>query len=343
MATKSYIGKSNVAREIAEAYIGVDRTARKVKKIYVGVNGVARLCWTNNNLVKWTGFNAISYQYRQVNCMCYGGGKFVAPITTMPIVAYSTDGINWAEATFPSSDAYIYDVCYGNNKFLVLANNGVYYSTDGINWNKVSDGYFAIIGGSSLCYGNGKFVVYSYSNNPHIAVSTDGVNAYGQSDNLSSIMPMPPILCYGNNKFVGVGGSDYYEGTNKAIYSSNGTSWYQATLPIAKTWSTLCYGGGKFVAISLYGDVVYSSNGINWYRAASLPSLIGSGRWRSVCYGNGKFVAISNTNVYAYSTNGINWVTSIMPSYDAYQCVCYGNNRFVAMVEQGARIAYLDQ
>ena len=82
-------------------------------------------------------------------------------------------------------------------------------------------------------------------------------------------------------------------------------SWTQSTLPASANWTSVCYGDGKFVAVT-YGSTIaaYSTDGINWTQT-TLPA---SAKWYSVCYGDGKFVAVAfNSNVAAYSNDGLNW------------------------------------
>ena len=66
----------------------------------------------------------------------------------------------------------------------------------------------------------------------------------------------------------------------------------------------VCYGNGKFVAVSggtskTSNYFAYSTDGINWTEGTISDT---SRYWMSVCYGNGKFVAITyNSRYFAYS------------------------------------------
>ena len=55
--------------------------------------------------------------------VCYGNGKFVAVCEGIVISAYSTDGINWIQATMPGTQKW-HSVCYGDGKFVSIAING---------------------------------------------------------------------------------------------------------------------------------------------------------------------------------------------------------------------------
>ena len=105
--------------------------------------------------------------------------------------------------------------------------------------------------------------------------------------------------------------------------------WISRSVSSNKNWNSICYGNGKFVAVSYGGNgVVYSATGNGAWTAATLPSI---GPWTSVCYGNGKFVAVcDNSASAAYSTDGINWTQISMPATRNWSEVCYGNGKFVA-------------
>ena len=71
-------------------------------------------------------------------------------------------GLAFETATLPSSAPW-YSVCYGNGKFVAVANyrNKAAYSTDGITWTEATLPSSA--SWYSVCYGNGKFVAVEYT------------------------------------------------------------------------------------------------------------------------------------------------------------------------------------
>ena len=96
---------------------------------------------------------------------------------------------------------------------------------------------------------------------------------------------------------------EYYEVTDE---SKLGTSpiidqilFKKGTLPVAKSWHSVCYGKDKFVAVAPYTSTfMYSTDGITWTKG-TLPSSEQS--WHSVCYGKDKFVVVAqSTKVFAY-------------------------------------------
>jgi hypothetical protein len=111
-------------------------------------------------------------------------------------------------------------------------------------------------------------------------------------------------MAYGAGVWVAVPSSG-----NTSAYSTTGSTWTAATLPLATTWSTVAYGNGYFVALnSSNATGIYSnSRGLGW-RTFTMPSNV---PWSSLVYSNGVFVAIaSGYNVAAYATNFVRGVVS---------------------------------
>ena len=337
----------------------------------VNVNDFSSKILYSDNLISWNKTNEsrnIDYDWSSV---CYGNDKFVAVAENTNYFAYSTDGINWTEGTISGTKRYWWSVCYGNSKFVAVASSTNYfaYSTDGINWTERT------ISGtsrnwSSVCYGNDKYVAVVYNSN-YFAYSMDGINwtegtisnnnrnwqsvCYGNDKfvtvatstiayeydyvipdpepaRLTQIMEDEVIsVCYGNDMFVAIGTG----GT--AAYSTDGTTWTQATISeTSRNWSSVCYGNGKFVAICgsiLIGQssnaFAYSTDGINWTEGTISDT---SRNWNSICYGNNKFVAVADSGYFAYSTDGITWTEgTITDTGEVMLAVCYGNDKFVVI------------
>ena len=116
---------------------------------------------------------------------------------------------------------------------------------------------------------------------------------------------------------------------NGAAYTTDGITWVQVTQLADENWKSVCYGNEKFVTVA-YGSSIaaYSTDGITWTQT----TLPGSTSWYSVCYGNGKFVAVNNNSTTAaYSTDGITWTQATLPASAEWKSVCYGNGKFVVV------------
>lgn len=249
-------------------------------------------------------------------------------------VTLDTFNTNATDFTVSSSSTYnLYDIVYGNGKYVVaIYNNTKYaYSTDGENFSLstvhsswiFSDTVYPM----SIIYGNNLFILHSGQYVYHSSNGTswtrtslpNGKNSYRASYSL-----------YGNGVFVLTLINQKY-----MYYSTNGTSW-TAVSSSSKTYTGAAYGAGKFVYITLSGKIIYSSNGSSWSTGS-----IGSGsNWNALCYGNDKFVAISTDGSVAISTNGTSWTYySGKLTAKTWISVDYGNNMFVAIAQSSNVLA----
>lgn len=129
--------------------------------------------------------------------------------------------------------------------------------------------------------------------------------------------------------------------SGSGAYSIDGITWTPFALPVSQNWTSVAYGGGKFVAISAdSAATAYSSDGITWYQA-EMPI---NENWNAITYGGDKFVAISKSYDFerkyiAYSYNGINWsLGTLAPNYAwaslNWNSIAYGNGKFVAISQE---------
>ena len=133
-------------------------------------------------------------------------------------------------------------------------------------------------------------------------------------------------------------GNKFFAGrysSNILYWSTTGTSWNQVTMPCDGTWSKVCYGDNKCIAINNSKKAVaYSTTGTGgWQLTGYTLPKIDDNIWGSICYGNGKFVVTATANatgVSLYSTTGTNsWNTVSLPTTSWYS-VTYANNIFFA-------------
>ena len=232
----------------------------------------------------------------------------------------------WTETTNGLSSRSWYSICYGNDKYVAVANdsNTFAYSTDGINWTETSNG-LSRRNWQSICYGNDKFVAVANDSNT-FAYSEDGINWTETSNGLGS-RPWS-FVGYGNGKFIAVSGNTYTP-SNYFAYSTDGINWTETSNGLSGTsWSSVCYGKDKFVAVNRNSSIfARSTDGISW---TEFNNGLTNKDWVSICYGNTRYVVISfNSNTFAYSTDGINWTetTNGLSSKD-WLSICYGNGKY---------------
>lgn len=179
-----------------------------------------------------------------------------------------------------------------------------------------------------------------------IATIPTGVAKPGWILSESVNMAYGVVGCYGYDKFVLL-----QYGNSNIAYSFNGINWLQelAVMPSSDNeeyaesgddqgWCAICYGAGKFVALTMDTDhAAYSLDGINWIKS----TMPGARTWTSVCYGQGKFVAVANESILtAYSDDGINWSSGRLPATNSWSSVCYGQGKFVAVASYSNAAAY---
>ena len=195
------------------------------------------------------------------------------------------------ENTISDTSRLWYSVCYGNGKFVAVADDSYFaYSTDGITWTEgtisSTSRYWY-----SICYGNGMFVTVAYNTN-YFAYSTDGIT--WTEGTISDTNRKWGSVCYGNDKFVAIADS-----TTIFAYSMDGITWTEGVLPNNSFWYSVCYGNDKFV-ITPYSTnyFAYSTDGINWTEGTISST---SKQWYSICYGNDKYVSVTWNSNYSAS------------------------------------------
>ena len=118
--------------------------------------------------------------------------------------------------------------------------------------------------------------------------------------------------------------------------STCGVLWTARTAAAAKTWASVTYGNGLFVAVAVdesggTNTVMTSPDGINW----TARTAANANWWYSVTYGNGLFVAVAVTGSVMTSPDGITWTARTAAAANSWYSVTYGNGLFVAVAESG--------
>jgi photosystem II stability/assembly factor-like uncharacterized protein len=116
-------------------------------------------------------------------------------------------------------------------------------------------------------------------------------------------------------------------GRGIAFYSIDGTNWHDSRQSVGNPWTSVTYGGGKFVATGFSSVGMYSNDGNIWH-SSTIPFLSTSPS--SVTYGAGRFVAVQSYGV-VYSDDGITWKTTDEPQFGYWIAVTYGGGKFVAL------------
>ena len=296
--------------------------------------------------------------------VAYGNGKFVAVAGDSNKSAYSMDGITWTATTMPVSGDWR-SVTYGNGRFVAVAyisDKGAYwteqvtYSITDTDITTNSDVLMELTdkGGAkarALVNGSIQVIRDTVPTQPiPYTYKVKQTNASGQFTVLNHYVPAKTSELANDSGFITQVAIPtiptnlpvtYKKASGNLPTSGWNTlyeGWIQSTLPASRSWRSLTYGAGKYVAIA-FNDIggIYSTDGVTWTEM-SMPA---NQQWSSIAYGNSKFVAIAwNSNKGAYSTDGITWTEMTLPASQKWQSVIYGNDKFVAVAFGGDKGAY---
>jgi len=216
------------------------------------------------------------------------------------------------------------DVMYGGGVYVFMTTNGVnmQYSSDLITFNIVQ--LPQIDTRKCITYGNGIFVVVGMN---YSCVSSDG-STWTSSACVSGNWA---AVTYGASGFVAV------SPTGNTMISANGLQWTQHNTGINMGWTSVCYGGGKYVAVasSAVGagnQVMYSGNGAAWTQGVS-----DNGEdWTSVTYHTSLNMYVAVGKTVMVSKDGINWLTKVKNTSDNnWAAVTYAEGVLVAVATSG--------
>lgn len=225
----------------------------------------------------------------------YGGGQFVAIAGSGAgnRVMTSPDGITWTGRA-ASITAQWTGITFGNSLFVAVGyGDKVMTSPDGITWTTRSA---AGLGANwnDIAYGNGTFVAVAQDG--EVMRSTNGTTW------IDSAMPGSVLVAvtYGDGFFVALDqyvlDADRFEIRNgvtvvvatdipraqapQLLTSTDGRAWTSRTAPFDSYWSSVTYGGGRFVAVSAsgFGDRVMRSGIVAVTPPAPDPAAVEAAR-----------------------------------------------------------------
>ncbi|MDR1597285.1 MAG: hypothetical protein LBR99_06235 [Treponema sp.] len=218
---------------------------------FVAVGAGSRMGSSDNGM-SWYGWTESFFDGAGILCITYGGDKFVTG-GEWGRMAYLRDGGNWTQSgdtRFGANSilALAYGKPYDNGIFVAVGEGGqLSVSQDGANWEYRE----SMFGGSTIrgiAYGTGVFVTagdsgkmaYSYNGYDWQAIGNSPFDSSGILD-----------VAFGSGVFVAVGHN------GKMARSGDGINWTVIPPDTSAAGSkftggeqitTVCYGGGKFVA-----------------------------------------------------------------------------------------------
>lgn len=245
---------------------------------------------------------------------------------------FSSDGINWIEKTFSTSDERMF--FFAGNKFFADAYNLSISSeqsklmyTDGLNnWNSCNITSSKTV--SSISYGNNVYVCAGQ----YVSYSSDGIN---WTD--SFIYTNQRIVTFFKNKFF------TYDSVFELYYSSDGSHWTGSGFqPSGNIYGDIftCTDDIFMITSYSYEYCWVSSDGINWTLGSNKP-LTSS----SVQVSNKLFFQRDFTNkLLYYSADGNNWNTFDYSSSEvtwSSSTVIYDKNLFMMTSNPASKLLIL--
>lgn len=295
---------------------------------------------------------ATAYNDNWVKVAISDTGRYVAVNYGGSTTMYSDDGLSWIQVSlpYPLYDIYWKDVTWGDGLFVAVGfnygRNNIMTSPDGINWTlRTPVDQFSFAG---VAYGAGCFIAVSNTGN-FIAKSTDGITWITILGPDGGGVPLPGgfstylmAVDFCNGKFLVSAAS----GTNRIMYSSDGSSWSVAPSSFANPLQINGFAGNESMIVGVgvtdfgysnFDSIVYSYDGITW----NVVTLLVEYPWRDVIFStpHGLFIAINNDTTFGLSdksitsVNGIDWIinSTFSPNYGQYNGIACGPERVVAV------------
>ena len=154
----------------------------------------------------------------------------------------------------------------------------------------------------------------------------------------------------GKNTFVAL----RTDGGSKYAYSSDGINWTDQDFPVSGSWGGIVFGGGRYMVFDNNSNtILWSENGLSWTQS-TIPDSGDSTtpQWQAITFGAGRHVIISGSedrNVAVTTDGGVTWTinSAVLPSpadstlatWDWID-VQYGDNVYVAIDRNSTRTAY---
>ena len=276
-----------------------------------------------------------------------GDTRMVAMDNTGP-AATTLNGFEWGGLSATSGSSVCRGGTYGDGIYLAIVDvseyqtggtgdsaatvvtqrGSVLYSTNGIKWTSSFDSS-DFTNANLLVFGAGKYILLRAQG---FAYSADG-RTWSDIESLPISAQRWMGAAWGNDRMIVVG-----SGADSFLCTTDGISWSIIAPPDSKLFCDICYGDGKFVAVTTSGESYTSEDGTSW--AGGETSDVWAGTCK-ITYGDGVFVCcpMSGSTAY-YSVDGLLWESAELPHDVDWGDLAYAFGKFFLVAYNSAVVVY---
>jgi hypothetical protein len=288
---------------------------------------------------EWVRSNICPSPVKSISCAGFYSNQFYAIgfIDSVQMLFSSSNGKVWTNRVL-GLNIPVKHFAAGNNSYVAIIDTStdyyfpkpqVFVSLNGTTWKTVLAPSYPRLFIKSLIYADNKFIITCDSvsrfgsSYGRLLLSSDGTTWENRATASGALDPIWKIAWNGS-LFVGVGPM----GT--ILSSPNCTSWTDRSPGYSEYIYDVCWGGGRFIALSDY-RILSSTDGVSWISTSDTKGLV------KIAFGDGVFIAI-RYQWDGYWTDNSNWnLFQILPrNTDFYESVVFGNHKFIIFCDNGA-------
>ena len=278
--------------------------------------------------------------------IAFDGSKFLVPLHYLYV---TTNGLVWSEIR----EVVANYACFGGGIYLAAYGSTLYRSTDLLTWKQTKFKAHASYSFTEIAYGNGIFLSCIDLSDQYTAGTSVIYSRDGKSWSAAQIPAASAVdkyewynACYGDSGFLIVNAHSPVA----AVTVQEGTVEFEAdvvttTTPVSQPsfqamqmnggapYNGICFGNGKFVAISDTRTFQVSMDGILWTGKGSFAGI----SKRSICYGSRGFACIGDRSgsFVMQSADGEKWFQDTQghlkkDGVSGWGAITYGNGMYVA-------------
>jgi len=236
-----------------------------------------------------------------------GGSGTLVAVSDHGDIGVSTDGFEWSAAP---DDFWLYDVAFGNGRFVAVTGSSSAVSLNGQTWNLFPTGTQALravewVGDRFLTAGTWP---------REIIGSTDGESWNVEYSGSETSSNRYFGLAAGNGRVVAAGINDDYPSKPVVLIERSPGTWDE-TFPFAGTelkgsLRDVAYGGGHWVVVGYYGKIATSTDLETWL----IIDPDGTNFFFSVSWNGSEFLATGWNGAVFSSPDGLVWTRETTPT-----------------------------